>query len=359
MAKTIYVTSTQNFSGKSALCAGLIRRLQQDRFTLGYMKPVSTTARLVGRKAVDEDAQFMKSHFGLTDAVETMVPVVLTDQKVAAVLAGDEKDLTDVVRSAFETISRQKDVVVLEGGGSLREGWIVNLAPPHVSDLLKAKELVVIPYGSDLQVVDDLITARLRLGESLLGGVVNTVPRHRLDFVRNEVKPYVKRRGITIFGVIPRERVLLSVSVRELAEGVKGEILCAERALEELVEHLLVGAMSVDSALTYFRRRPNKAVITGGDRPDIQLAAMETSTRCLILTGNIRPGSQIISRAEEQGVPIVLTRHDTMTAIERIEGFFGKTRFHQDKKVKRFEELLGEHMDFKALYKLMGLRSQR
>ena len=123
------------------------------------------------------------------------------------------------------------------------------------------------------------------------------------------------------------------------------------------MENLIVGAMGADSALAYFRRGPKKAVITGGDRPDIQLTAMETSTRCLILTGNIRPGPQIISRAEERGVPIVLTRHDTMTAIERIEGFFGKTRFYQDKKVKRFEGLLGEHMGFKELYKLMGLRS--
>ena len=77
--------------------------------------------------------------------------------------------------------------------------------------------------------------------------------------------------------------------------------------------------------------RPNKAVITGGDRPDIQLAAMETSTRCLILTGNIRPEAQIISRAEEEGIPILSTHHDTMTTIERIEGFFGKTRFTRRK----------------------------
>lgn len=49
-----------------------------------------------------------------------------------------------------------------------------------------------------------------------------------------------------------------------------------------MVEHLMIGAMDVDSALTYFRRKPNKAVITGGDRPDIQLAALETSTKCTI-----------------------------------------------------------------------------
>jgi BioD-like phosphotransacetylase family protein len=119
---------------------------------------------------------------------------------------------------------------------------------------------------------------------------------------------------------------------------------------------MMVGAMSVDSALTYFRRKPNKAVITGGDRPDIQLAALETSTRCLILTGNLRPSPLILGRAEEAGVPIILTRYDTMRAVETIETFFGKTRFHQEKKVDSFESLLIEHMDIEGLYTALGLR---
>jgi BioD-like phosphotransacetylase family protein len=40
----------------------------------------------------------------------------------------------------------------------------------------------------------------------------------------------------------------------------------------------MVGAMSAENALSYFRRKAHKVVITGGDRPDIQLAALETST---------------------------------------------------------------------------------
>ena len=87
---------------------------------------------------------------------------------------------------------------------------------------------------------------------------------------------------------------MLSVSVGELAEFLSGKILCCADKVDELVEHLMVGAMSVDSALTYFRRKPNKAVITGGDRPDIQLAALETSTKCLILTGNLQPSPIIL-----------------------------------------------------------------
>ena len=47
------------------------------------------------------------------------------------------------------------------------------------------------------------------------------------------------------------------------------------------------------------------AVVTGADRTDIQLAALEASTQCLILTGLGDPLSQLIHRAEELEVPIL------------------------------------------------------
>ncbi len=356
MTTNVYVTSTQNFSGKSALCVGLISRFRRDGFVVGYMKPVSTTARIVGEQVVDEDAHFVKYAFDLADSLETMAPVILTDQRVRAILAGEEEKLDAHVKAAYQAIAKDKDILVLEGGGSLREGWIVNLAPPHVTKLVEAFTLVLVPYDNDLQLVDDLITARVRLGDSLVGAVINRVPPHRIDFVQNQVKPFVERHSVPIFATLPKQRVLLSVSVAELADKLGGEVLCSHNAVDGLVETLMVGAMSVDSALTYFRRKPNKAVITGGDRPDIQLAALETSTRCLILTGNLRPNPIILGRAEEMGVPIILTRHDTMAAVETIETFFGKTRFHQEKKVESFEKLLSEHLDMEALYTALELR---
>ena len=107
--------------------------------------------------------------------------------------------------------------------------------------------------------------------------------------------------------------------------------------------------------MTYFRRKPNKAVITGGDRPDIQLAALETSTKCLILTGNLQPSPIILGRAEEVGVPMILVRQDTLTTVEIIERFFGKTRFHLEKKVQRFQEMLDDRFNFDYLYGTLGL----
>ncbi len=45
MTVALYVTSTETYSGKSALCIGLMRRLRKDGFKVGYFKPVSFTPR--------------------------------------------------------------------------------------------------------------------------------------------------------------------------------------------------------------------------------------------------------------------------------------------------------------------------
>ena len=354
--RALYVTSTGIFSGKTALCVGLGRRMQQDGFEVGYMKPVSTIARRIKGRIVDEDALFMSEVLGLSEPPDEISPVTLVPHQVARILSGeDQTDYVEHLTAAFARVSQGKQAMILEGGASVIEGSLVGLAATNVSQQLQAPVLVIAKYESDL-VVDDLLGARELHGENMLGAVINVVPRQRMRFVQEVIKPYLEDHGVSVFGILPQERLLLSISVDELAECLMGEILCCADHKAELVEYLMVGAMSVDSALTYFRRKPNKAVITGGDRPDIQLAALETSTKCLILTGNLRPSPIIMARAEEVGVPMILVKQDTLTAVEIIEQSFGKTRFHQEQKVRRFREMMEERFDFEKLYAAMKLK---
>jgi BioD-like phosphotransacetylase family protein len=354
--RALYVTSTGIFSGKTALCVGLGKHMQRDGFKVGYMKPVSTTARRAEGRIVDEDALLMVEVLELDESPAVISPVTLVPHQVARILSGEDKtDYVARLAENFDKASQGKQVMILEGGASVTEGSLVGLSAARVSRQLKAPTLVVAKYESDL-VVDQVLGAEVLHGEAMIGAVINVVPRQRMRFVQEVIKPYLEKRGIPVFGILPQERLLLSISVEELADCLMGEILCRADRKEELVEYLMVGAMSVDSALAYFRRKPNKAVITGGDRPDIQLAALETSTRCLILTGNLRPSPIIMARAEEVGVPMILVKQDTLTAVEIIEQSFGKTRFHQEKKIQRFQEMMEERFDFDKLYAAMGLR---
>jgi BioD-like phosphotransacetylase family protein len=358
---TLYVLSTETYSGKTAVCVSLGLRMRDDGYDVGYMKPVNMGAVLQAGQPHDEDVVFMKEVLGLPEPLETLAPVQLTAQRIQALLMGETagSGFVDRLRQAYRTVLDGHDAVILEGASNLREGYIVELAPPDLARIASeagsnAHGLAVIRYD-DARSVDHFLAAQKRLGDTLLGVVVNNVPAMHMEFCETVLREFLENHGIGVFAVLPRQRILQATTVGELADGLGAEILVRADQRDELVENLMVGAMGVDQALRYFRRRANKAVITGGDRSDIQSAALETSTKCLILTGNLEPAGVILSRAEEAGVAVMLAPQDTLAAIEIAESYFGRSRFQQHAKIDAFRQLMDQRFDYARLYQALGL----
>jgi uncharacterized protein len=345
---SLYVVSTEPFGGKTSLCHAIAARLARDGLRVGYFKPIVLLGRRVEGGTISEDAAFMRQSLDLMESDDLLAPVVMDTGARERAGAGRPNDYAVRIDRAFAETSRGKDVIVVEGARELVEGISLDLPPQVIAQRLDARVLAVAKYAGEL-VADGLLAAKSQFGGRLIGAVINQVPAPRLEFVEQAIVPFLRSRGIPIFAALPQERLLLSVTINEIAEMLGGEVLNSPERGEELVENFMVGAMSVDSALSYFRRKPNKLVITGGDRADIELAALETSTRGLVLTGNLRPNPLILGRAEELGVPLILAKQDTQSAIEIIQQFAGKPRL-QPRKVERFEQLMGERFDFPRLY---------
>ncbi len=354
--ETILVVSAETFSGKSALCITLGQRLRRDGFRVGYMKPLCMRLYRAEQVAYDEDTAFVKQVFELEEPLEDLSPLCLTPRLLEGLLKGEpQTDYVERLRSAFAVASKGKDVLLLEGPNDWSEGTIVGLPATRVAEIFQARVLMVSRFHSLIEVDNILAFWEAMAGRNVLGVVLNDVPRARATQVERLVRPFLEKQGIPVLAALPQDAVLRSVSVNELAEHLRAQVLCAVEQGENLVETMMVGAMSVDSALSYFRRQPNKAVVTGGDRVDIQLAALETDTTCLILTGNLRPNPMILTRAEEQGVPVLLVAGDTMTTVRRAEELFGRARFRQRSKIERFESLLEKRFDLARFYQMLNL----
>ena len=229
----------------------------------------------------------------------------------------------------------------MEGLGRTCDGQALGLDAAHIAELTNTAVLPVIAYRPDLD-LDSILLAKRVFGERLIGIVVNGAPLRVVNTTASRLGPFMERNGLQLFGVLPRDKVLRSVTIGDLVEELGGEVLCAEDHTSQLVETFALGAMTGDAAFRFFQRKANKAVITGGDRSDVIMAALRTSTKCLILTGNLRPAVRVLSAAE-QGVPLILVKGDTLSTTITVERAIGHVRLSSPKQIARLKETLPEY----------------
>ncbi len=341
----IYVASNIAYAGRTLVSLGLAQKLKEQGFTVGYLKPVGKVPVKKGRGVYDADALFIRETLGLEDSLETVSPFVRTYENRTLLYENRLKDVRKQVLSAFKTLKR-RDFVIIGGASDLLEGSLLGLDALSLIDDMKARVLMVEPWREESS-SDALFGAAKLFGDRFVGGVFNKVPVNAATQVKETVRTFLEKKGVRIFGVFTKDRMLEAVTVRQLVELLNGAVVCCEDRLDEYVEHYSIGAMDVDSALSYFRRIPNKAVITGAHRSDIQLAAMETSTKCIILTGGLHTNDVVIGKAQAKGVPIVSVADDTFATIDKIEISMGKTNIREKRKASRVRELMDLEFNMK------------
>jgi len=344
--KTILVTATEDSTGKTAVALALAKLAAERGLSVGYMKPKGTRLQSNVGKTLDEDPMLARELLDLDAEMHELEPVVYSPTFVEQAIRGreDPDELREGVRESFDSLAEDKDLMIVEGGGKLTTGGIVGLTDPDVAELLDAEVLLLSEYEQAGD-VDDVLAAADDVGDRLLGVLFNAVPDASFDDLETEVAPFLEGRGVPVLGVVPREQELAGVTVADLAEELSAERL-TDAPADAFVERFLVGAMSGDSALRHLRRTKDAALITGGDRPDLQRVALEApGVKCLILTGGFRPPGAVVGKAEEKGVPILLVQSDTLTTVERAEDVVRSGRTRDAETVEIMRDLLHDHAD--------------
>lgn len=355
-AKYLLVGSTETYSGKSATILGLFYQLRQKGLDLAYGKPLGNYSGEDSDATIAEaDVQFVAQLLNLS--AQRLLPTILTldETSIHNRLRGeDNTDYRKLLKQQYHQPGG--DLVLLEGPGTLEEGSLFDMRLLQVAEEVNAAILLVARYKSVFS-VEPLISARRRLGDRLIGVLLNDIPTDQMATIETEVRPFLEKRDISVLGMLPRSDILRSVSIADLVRQLQAEVLCRPDRLDLMVESLAIGAMNVNSAMRYFRQRRNMAVVTGGDRVEIQLAALESSTQCLVLTGKLPPPAFILSKAEELEIPILSVDLDTLTTVEIVDRAFGQVRLHEPVKVECIRHLMAKHFDCDRLLSQLGLRS--
>ncbi len=347
--KNLMFVSTQPYSGKTGLVINLIKELRLRGRGAVYFKPVGNLPVPIDSIICDQDAVYAKEALELKAPLEYLCPLVLTASATLDRLRGGASGAVDGIKIAYEAVQASGGPVIIEGPGRLNDGRLHGAAVLEIIEDLEAGAILVAKGENIYETVDDILVTHDRLGDRLVGVVFNWVRPAESQLISETVAPFLASLGISCFGAILRDASLQAVSVNVLAKTLGGRFLYGADRGDAMVETFMVGAMGQEQALRFFRQKVRKAVITGGDRADVQLAALETPTSCLILTGNYPPPAAVLSVAAAKGVPVILVEVDTLTAVERTESLLGQTRVHDSVKLDEIGELMRDHLDIEGL----------
>jgi BioD-like phosphotransacetylase family protein len=248
------------------------------------------------------------------------------------------------LKQAAGKVASGKDIVIMEGPPEAE-------ASKETLDTVRelgAGVIAVVPYADRTSAAG----IEKAFGSSFLGIVYNKVPLSRLELVNEEASG----AKIKVLGVLPENRALLTFNVREMAALTQGELLNGGEDPYELVENFMLGAMVVNSGLDYFGRKGRKAALVRSDRPDMQLAALETDTACLVLTGSEEPPLyNVMEKAQKREIPVIQCKEGAESVIGAIDGALSGVRFGQDKKIDVISGLLKQHVELGTLDKALGI----
>ena len=338
--RRLVVTSMHQNAGKTSIIIGLAKALNKK---IGYIKPFGDRLLYRKKRLWDSDAALINDIFGLGEDPAEM-SIGFDHSRLLYIF--DKETITQKVIELQEGAGKDKDILFVEGGKEISYGVSVYLDAISLAKSLAA-ELLIIISGKEETIIDDIVFLKnhINFGSVAFKGIIiNKIPNLE-DFTDIHL-PKIKQLNINIFGVIPYYEELPKFTVNYLADRLFAKIITGESYLNRTVKNIIIGSMSASAAIkSPVFHEENKVVITSGDRNDMINAALESSTSAIVLTCNIEPSAELISKATERKIPLLLVTPDTYQIAKQIDIIEPLLQKNDTEKILLLEQIIKKHVN--------------
>lgn len=347
--KTIYFSGKAG-DGKTAAALGLGLKLQEEGLKVSYFKPLGFRKGMT--KKEDDDVLLMREVFQLPFASEMICPIILSSHYLTGLQLKGQESFLPRLDQSFEHLGEGYDLLLIDGSVAPYIGHNQGFDDFSLAERWGAAVLYILKPEDDFDLDLGLLYSELWSCRNIkvIGALLNNISRAQLDKTKGIYQPLLEKK-LPVLGLVPRQDELAAPTVAEFYSALDGEILAAPEKMNRLVEEVVIGTMTIESALGYLRRAPNKALITGGDRSDMALTALETSTSVIIFTGGLYPDVRVLAQAEEKGVPVILVHEDTYTTVENLHSVYRSIHPDNTAAIKIVRDLIDKHVDCRPILK--------
>lgn len=355
MVKRLFVGATRQNDGKTMVSMGLYQAFQKRFSPISYIKPVGQQYHEVDGEKIDKDTILFQSVYDIKDPLKAMSPVAVPRGFTEDYIRNPRpEELQQKILSGFDTVSQNKNFVLIEGTGHAGVGSVFDFSNGRVADLLGAKVIMVVPGGIG-KAIDEMMLNKACYdlhGVEVVGVVANKILPEKYDKVKLSLEKRLPALGLDLVGAIPFVPMLSRPTVFELSESLNATILYGEKYLSNKVGTALIGAMAAHDALDYFGE--DTLLIVPGNREGIVMTALfgsliESKTNFsisgIVFTGGIRPNPKVLSLLEHTKIPVLFFEEDSYTVATKINSMLVKLRSDETEKIAKIQSLVEDYVD--------------
>ena len=357
--RNVFLSAIHQNAGKTTIALGLYKLFKEKNLKAAFMKPVGQQYVTVNHQNVDKDSYLIGEVYHCWKKFKEMSPITVGRGFTERYIFHPQKEVLEkeIVRS-FESLSRHKDMMIIEGTGHAGVGSVFDCSNADVANLLGSK-VIIISEGGIGKSIDEIMLNKALFdlkGVDILGVIVNKVRPEKYQKIKKSVGQGLKNKNIRLLGVIPHDPILSSPTVEQVMNQLDLKLLCGKSNLATHVEHTIVAAMEPHNMITYLK--DGTLVITSGDRIDNILVSVSSHLISkkkkfriagIILTGGLLPNPKIIDLLEKSKIPVLLSPQDTYKVAAKIETITYKIEKTDKDKIREATWLVKRYVDVDAI----------
>jgi phosphate acetyltransferase len=357
MTKTIFIATTEPYSGKSIVALGIVNMLLAKARKVGYFKPIINEDP---KDKKDPDIETIVNYFGLPIAFEDTY--AYTRQQAMKQMETDAKrgELINTVISKVKKLEETYDYIVIEGSDYLGEGTAFEFETNiTIAKNLNAPVIMVVTGDNKTTAqIANTVQAMLRnfnrRDVQVLAVVANKVKIEMLDDVKQLLRSILPEN--TIVSVIPVDKNLQNPSMKEIHEQLGGKLLFGHEELGNQVDNFVTGAMQLPHFLNHISE--NVLIVTPGDRGDIIIGALLAGisknypkVAGIVLTAGIEPDEPVMKLLNglHTVLPIILVKEGTFYATSLLGSIKSRISSDNSKKIQLAISTFEKYVDVHAL----------
>ncbi len=355
MNHSIYIATTDSYSGKSLISLGILQMIMRKTPKVGYFRPIIDDYH---DDEKDNHISTMISHFKLNMKYEEAY-AFSRSEVIEHKNNNKLNDVFDVIIQKYKDLEKRFDFVLIEGTDFFDEGTSFEFdLNSSIAKSLNVPTLLIVK--DNVETNEDLINHVKIETNSFLEKDIKVISTfiNKCNRDPKEIIPALSEKinNNILFSIIPESDALGKPTLKDITDQLNANVLYGHDKLNTLSKNNIVGGMQLSNFLNYVKE--GSLAILPGDRADLLVGILQAHASKnypriagIILSGGLLPDRSIVNLLDgsQNIVPILSVNQGTFKTASDLDKIKSKIHPESTEKIKVSIELFEEYVDVKSL----------